>query len=167
MEKIQIAYYKTPIGTAKIEGTLEGIPSIAFSLASFACAEFQVAANFAVKLINQLDIAQFPQPPLLSVNIPPVAASEIAGVLITRQGLRRYIEKFEQRYDPRGKSYYWLVGEIIEDIPQPEDSNLPPHILTDVQAIRDRYITITPLRYNLTDAITAKYLFDHPVNIKH
>ncbi|MDJ0679047.1 MAG: 5'/3'-nucleotidase SurE [Xenococcaceae cyanobacterium MO_167.B52] len=145
--------------SAAMEGTLEGIPSIAFSLASFTCSEFKVAANFALKLINQLDLEQFPQAPLLSVNIPAVGNSEIAGVLVTRQGLRRYIEKFEKRYDPRGKSYYWLVGEIIEDIPQPEDYHLPPHILTDVQAIRDRYITITPLQYNLTDATTARYLY--------
>lgn len=145
--------------SAAMEGALEGIPSIAFSLTSFSHFEFDVAANFAVKLINQLDISQFPKAPLLNVNIPPVKASEIPGVLITRQGLRRYIEKFEKRYDPRGKSYYWLVGEIIEDIPQPEDPNLPPHILTDVQAIRDNYITITPLQYNLTDSVTAKYLY--------
>ena len=145
--------------SAAMEGTLEGIPSIAFSLASFANQEFQVAANFALKFIEQLDIKHFPKPALLSVNIPAVPQSEIAGVMVTRQGLRRYIEKFEKRFDPHGKSYYWLIGEIIEDIPQPEDSNLPPHILTDVDAIRDRYITITPLQYNLTDAVTAKYLY--------
>ncbi len=144
--------------SAAMEGTLEKIPSIAFSLANFTAPEFQVAANFALKLVNKLKIAHFPRTPLLSVNIPAIKESEIAGVVVTRQGLRRYIENFEQRYDPHGKSYYWLIGEIIEDIPQPEDPNLPPHILTDVQAIRDRYITITPLQYNLTDAITAKYL---------
>ena len=145
--------------SAAMEGTLEGIPSIAISLASFTNQEFYVAANFALKLVNQLEISEFPKPALLSVNVPAVAESEIAGVMITRQGLRRYIEKFEKRYDPHGKSYYWLVGEIIEDILQPEDPNLPPHILTDVQAIRDRYITITPLQYNLTDAVTAKFLY--------
>ena len=48
---------------------------------------------------------------------------------------------------------------IIEDIEQPEDINLPPHILTDVQAIRERYITITPLQYNLTDAVIVKHLY--------
>jgi 5'-nucleotidase len=144
--------------SAAMEGTLEGITSIAFSLANFTSQEFQTAANFALKLLTRIDISNFPKPALLSVNIPAVAESEIAGVMITRQGLRRYIEKFEKRYDPHGKSYYWLVGEIIEDIPQPEDLNLPPHILTDVQAIRDRYITITPLQYNLTDAVTAKFL---------
>lgn len=143
--------------SAAMEGVLEGIPSVAFSLASFSGLEFQPAADFAVKLLPQL--IDYPKPPLLSVNVPPVPTSEIAGVIVTRQGLRRYIEKFEQRLDPRGKSYYWLEGEIVEDIEQPEDINLPPHILTDVQAIRDRYITVTPLQYNLTDATIVKHLY--------
>jgi 5'-nucleotidase len=144
--------------SAAMEGALEGIPSVAFSLASFSALEFQPAADFAAKLLSQLT-NNYPKPPLLSVNIPALPASEIAGVLVTRQGLRRYIEKFEQRLDPRGKSYYWLEGEIVEDIEQPEDINLPPHILTDVQAIRDRYITITPLQFNLTDATIVKHLY--------
>ena len=145
--------------SAAMEGVLEGIPSVAFSLASFTNFEFQPAADFALKLLPALAKIDYPQAPLLSVNIPPVETSEIAGVLVTRQGLRRYIEKFEKRLDPRGKSYYWLEGEIIEDIEQPEDINLPPHILTDVQAIRDRFITITPLQYNLTDATIVKHLY--------
>jgi 5'-nucleotidase len=145
--------------SAAMEGVLEGIPSVAFSLASFTVWEFQPAADFALQLLEKLAVTEYPKAPLLSVNIPPVPASEIAGVLLTRQGLRRYIEKFEKRLDPRGKSYYWLEGEIIEDIEQPEDINLPPHILTDVQAIRDRYITITPLQYNLTDATIVKHLY--------
>ena len=145
--------------SAAMEGVLEGIPSVAFSLASFSALEFQPAADFALKLIEKLDKSDYPKPPLLSINVPPVASEEIAGAVVTRQGLRRYIEKFAQRFDPRGKSYYWLEGEIIEDIEQPEDANLPPHILTDVQAIRDRYITITPLQYNLTDAAIVKHLY--------
>ena len=144
--------------SAAMEGALEGIPSVAFSLASFSALEFQPAADFALKLVQQIVNTDYPKPPLLSVNIPPVESSEIAGVLVTRQGLRRYIEKFAKRFDPRGKSYYWLEGEIIEDIEQPQDINLPPHILTDVQAIGDRYITITPLQYNLTDVEIVKHL---------
>ncbi|MEL6930737.1 MAG: 5'/3'-nucleotidase SurE [Cyanobacteria bacterium J06600_6] len=144
--------------SAAMEGVLEGIPSVAFSLASFSNFEFQPAADFALKLLSQLT-DDYPNPPLLSVNIPPVSTAEIVGVSITRQGLRRYIEKFERRLDPRGKSYYWLEGEIVEDIEQPKDVNLPPQILTDVQAIRDRYITITPLQYNLTDAAIVKHLY--------
>jgi len=145
--------------SAAMEGTMDGIPSIAFSLADWNSEEFQVTADFAVTLVDKLRVESLPQAPLLNVNVPAIAESEIAGVVITRQGLRRYIENFEKRVDPHGKSYYWLAGEIIEDIPQPEDPNLPAHILTDVQAIRDRYITITPLQYNLTDAVTTKYLY--------
>lgn len=145
--------------SAAMEGVLEGIPSVALSLASFTAFEFEPAADFTVKLIQKLSGVDYPTPPLLSINIPAVPTSQIAGVLITRQGLRRYIEKFAKRFDPRGKSYYWLEGEIIEDIEQPADPNLPPHILTDVQAIRDRYITITPLQYNLTDVTIVKHLY--------
>lgn len=144
--------------SAAMEGVLEGINSIAFSLVSFTSHEFATAANFALNLIKQIATKEPTQPMLLSINIPDIPESDIAGVLITRQGLRRYIENFQKRLDPRGKSYYWLAGEIVEDIEQPANLNLPPHILTDVQAIRDRYITITPLQYNLTDAVTVKYL---------
>lgn len=146
--------------SAAMEGVLDGIPSVAFSLASFSNFEFQPAADFALKLLHKLAKKDYPKPPLLSINVPPVESGEIAGVLVTRQGLRRYIEKFERRLDPRGKSYYWLEGEIVEDIEQPEDLNLPPHIMTDVQAIRDRFITITPLQYNLTDAVITKHLYE-------
>ena len=146
--------------SAAMEGVLDGIPSVAFSLASFSAFEFQPAADFALKLLDKLAEKDYPKPPLLSINVPAVESDKIAGVLVTRQGLRRYIEKFERRLDPRGKSYYWLEGEIVEDIEQPEDFNLPPHIMTDVQAIRDRFITITPLQYNLTDAVITKHLYE-------
>ena len=146
--------------SAAMEGVLEGIPSIAFSLASFTALEFQPSADFAVELIKKLAQESYPTAPLLSVNVPAIATSEMAGVLVTRQGLRRYIEKFAKRLDPRGKSYYWLEGEIVEDIEQPKNPNLPEHILTDVQAIRDRYITITPLQYNLTDVAIVKHLYE-------
>lgn len=143
--------------SAAMEGLIDGIPSIALSLASFTSSEFGVAAHFAGKLLEQ-GVPPLPEATLLNVNIPPVQSSEIAGVKITRQGLRRYIEKFEKRYDPRGKSYYWLTGEAVEDIEQPEHMLLPPHIPTDVQAIRENYITVTPLQYNLTDVQSLQQL---------
>jgi 5'-nucleotidase len=81
------------------------------------------------------------------VNVPAIAKSEIRGAVITRQGVRRYIEVFEKRVDPRGKVYYWLAGEALEDL---EDPDVPDDVPTDVQANRDNYISITPLHYNLT-----------------
>ena len=137
--------------SAAMEGVIEGIFSIAFSLASHTSQEFQAAATFAQQLINQLSKQPLPEAILLNVNVPPVKPEEIAGVTITRQGIRRYFDTFEKRVDPRGKIYYWLAGEVLEDVEQPAHLHLPDDVPTDVQAIRDKYITVTPLQYNLTD----------------
>ena len=137
--------------SAAMEGVIEGIPSIAFSLASHTSKEFKAAAMFAKTLINQLSKHPLPEVMLLNVNVPPVKPEEIAGVRVTRQGIRRYFDTFEKRVDPRGKTYYWLAGEVLEDVEQPAHLHLPQDVPTDVQAIREKYITVTPLQYNLTD----------------
>ncbi len=144
--------------SAAMEGLIEGITSMAFSLASFGYHNFQPAADFALSLVGKLSAEPLPVPTLLNVNIPPVPGEKIAGVKLTRQGLRRYIENFEKRLDPRGKSYYWLIGEVVEELEQPEYIHLPKEVPTDVQAIRDNFITITPLQYNLTDIGNFDYL---------
>ncbi|MGB5770956.1 MAG: 5'/3'-nucleotidase SurE [Crocosphaera sp.] len=144
--------------SAAMEGIIEGIPSIAMSLGSYSSREFQPGADFACRLIKQLSKHPLPESTLLNVNIPPVSSDGIAGVMLTRQGLRRYIENFEKRLDPRGKSYYWLAGELVTEIEQPDHIHLPPHIPTDVQAIQQNYITLTPLQYNLTDVASFEYL---------
>ena len=146
--------------SAAMEGTIDGITSIAFSLTSFSDHNFEPAGNYAVKLIKQLKENPLPQPTLLSVNVPPVPEEEILGVKITRQGIRRYQENFQKRQDPRGRSYYWLAGELVEEIEQPEHIYLPPDLPTDVQASKENYITITPLQYNLTDVVIVEKLDD-------
>ncbi|MEG3437016.1 5'/3'-nucleotidase SurE [Pannus brasiliensis CCIBt3594] len=148
--------------SAAMEGLIEGIPSIAISLASFTVVDFQPAADFALSLVTKIARHPFPVPTLLNVNVPAVSASAIRGVRITRQGLRRYEETFEKRLDPRGKSYYWLVGEVVEDIEQPDYTHLPSEVPTDVRAIRENFITITPLQYNLTDARGFQHLQENP-----
>ena len=144
--------------SAAMEGTIDGITSIAFSLASFTSEDFEPSANYAVKLIKELIDNPLPEATLLSVNIPAVAESEIKGVKVTRQGIRRYQENFQKRHDPRGRSYYWLAGELVEEVEQPAHIYLPPDLLTDVQASQENYITITPLQYNLTDVVTVERL---------
>lgn len=135
--------------SAAMEGTIDGIPSLALSLASYTATDFTTAAIVAQQLLEKLP--PIPKGTLLSVNIPPVSKEEIAGVMLTRQGLRRYIEQFEKRLDPRGKSYYWLAGEVIEEMPQPEAKDLPRDVLTDVEAISQNYVTLTPLEFDLTN----------------
>ncbi len=134
--------------SAAMEGVIEGVPSVAFSLTSFSSQDFVPAANFARSLVAKLEKQPLPPLMLLNVNVPAVNAEAIAGVTLTRQGLRRYIDVFEKRIDPRGKTYYWLAGELLEEV---EDSaNCAEMMPTDVQANRQNYITITPLHYNLT-----------------
>jgi 5'-nucleotidase len=136
--------------SAAMEGLIEGIPSIALSLTSFSSKDFQPAAQFAKRLVAQLVEKPLPELMLLNVNIPAVKWEEIAGVAITRQGVRRYVDVFDKRVDPRGKIYYWLTGEVLEDIQPPLSLDIPPNIPIDVHVIRENYISITPLQYNLT-----------------
>jgi len=138
--------------SAAMEGIMEGIPSIAFSLASYTSQEFGPAVDFAVTLLGQLEKQPMLKPMLLNVNIPAVTQAEITGVAIARQGIRRYFDIFQKRTDPRGKTYYWLAGELLEDVEETLDPAVPHDIPTDVQAIRHNKITVTPLQYNLTCA---------------
>ncbi|MFK8183467.1 MAG: 5'/3'-nucleotidase SurE [Phormidesmis sp.] len=161
--------------SAAMEGVLEDIPAIAISLASFAYKNFQPAAQFAVQLIAVLEKEPLNLPILLNVNIPPVPADEIKGVVIARQGIRRYYDQFEKRIDPRGKTYYWLAGEIVDEgeaslaVPpavggtietlEKELATLRDRFVADVCAIKEHKITVTPLKYNLT-AHTALSFID-------
>ncbi len=138
--------------SAAMEGMIEGLPSVAFSLASHTSKDFQAAAHFAQLLVAQLAAKPLRELMLLNVNIPPVKWEEIAGVTITRQGVRRYVDVFDKRVDPRGKTYYWLTGEVLEEVEPPEGLNLPENIPIDVHIIRKNHISITPLQYNLTYA---------------
>ncbi len=138
--------------SAAMEGVIEGITSLALSLTSFSCQDFQPAADFACTLLAQLAESPLAEEMLLNVNVPALAQGEIAGVAVTRLGIRRYHDLFQKRIDPRGKTYYWLAGEVLEDVQEPADHGLPSHVLTDVQAIRNNLITVTPLKYNLTHA---------------
>jgi 5'-nucleotidase len=135
--------------SAAMEGTIENIPSIAMSLGNDTSQEFQPAANFACRLVQQLQANPIPASVLLSVNVPAGPEDAIAGVKTTRLGVRRYIDEFEKRIDPRGKTYFWLAGEVLEEVESP-DAQQPNLPLTDMQAIRENYIAVTPLHYDLT-----------------
>lgn len=150
--------------SAAMEGVIERIPSIAISLTSFTSKDFQAAVCFAQSLVAQLENEPLPELMLLNVNVPAVKLEEIAGVVLTRQGVRRYIDVFEKRVDPRGKTYYWLAGELLEEFEPEQGLHLPQDIPTDVEAIRQNYITVTPLQYNLTYASGLGQLRQRPFN---
>lgn len=128
--------------SAATEGTVLGIPSIAVSLATWEDPDFSYAAKFS-RLLTEFVVKQgLPEATLLNVNIPPVPERQIAGVRVTRQGKTKWGDTFDVRRDPNNKEYYWLTGKL-EIIDKGED--------TDEIAVRQKYISITPIHYDLTD----------------
>lgn len=125
-----------------LEAAISGLPAFSISLAAHEEWPYEYAAKFARALAEEiLTRRELPPGTLLNVNVPCLEPSEINGVKITRLGLRRYKKVFDQRIDPRGKTYYWLAGEVVDLDDDPD---------ADTTAIRNNYISITPLYFDLT-----------------
>jgi 5'-nucleotidase len=130
---------------AAIEGAFLGLPSIAFSLhlRGELSPDYGRAANMARDMVSQILAAGLGPRQVATVNLPALKAGEApAGVKIVRQCTRPWAYTYERRSDPRGRAYFWNTSIFALDT-QEED--------TDVAALRDRYITITPLQFDLTD----------------
>jgi 5'-nucleotidase len=125
------------------EGAILGIPSFAISLATFTNPDYSYAAKFAKKLAKQIiKNKDLPKGTLLNVNIPAVNQEEIRGVRIVKQSERAIEERFDKREDPHKRTYYWLTGEIIES--DKKES-------ADIETIRKKYISITPIQCDMTN----------------
>ena len=83
-----------------------------------------------------------PEGTLLNVNVPDIQDEKIKGIRITTQGNAYFKDRFEKREDPRGNIYYWMTGESID----PDSSGN-----TDNRALKDGYISVTPIHYRLTN----------------
>ena len=128
--------------SAATEGTILGIPSIAVSLTTYGPVDFRYAAQFTRKLAMLVRRHGLPPGTLLNVNIPPLKEKYIKGVLVTRQGKAVWNDTFDHRRDPNNREYYWLTGGL-EDIDKDLDF--------DEAAVRNNYISVTPIHYDLTD----------------
>ncbi len=128
--------------SAAMEGAIYDIPSIAISMNNYKPENFTAAVHVIKKLIPIIGEIKFPPRTLLNINIPYLPLSDIAGVEITHLGVRPYNDYFEKRVDPRGKTYYWLAGNPIEE------DELPG---TDVYAVRNNQISITPVTIHMTN----------------
>jgi 5'-nucleotidase len=128
--------------SAATEGTILGIPSIAVSLTTHDQADFSYAAKFAARLAGRVVAEGLPQGTLLNVNVPAVPEEKISGVRVTRQGNSSWEDTFDVRRDPAGREYFWLTGSMAIRDTDPE---------TDQIAVRDNFISVTPIHYELTD----------------
>jgi 5'-nucleotidase len=129
--------------SAAMEGAILGVPSVALSVATAAPGgsyDYRAAAAFA-RLVVPLAAKNLPADVMLNVNVPNSPAEAIAGVVLARQGRRRYQTTFDKRQDPRGGTYYWLGAE------RPLDERAEG---TDVTAVRDGFVAVTPVAVDLT-----------------
>jgi len=124
--------------SATFEGTLLGVPSVAFSQQIGRHFSFERGAGYAAELVEHLLGAELPEDLLLNVNIP---AGPIRGVRFTRLGRRRYNQSIIEKQDPRGRNYYWIAG-------QPEWEQEEG---TDFDAMSKGCVSVTPLHLDLTD----------------
>lgn len=128
--------------SAATEAAILGCPSMAVSLGTFGKADFSYAARFARRLVLHIHREGLPKGVLLNVNVPHLPPAKIRGVRITRQGSTIFKDHYEKRTDPRGRTYYWLAGELDETV---EEEGF------DGEALHKGEISITPLHFDMTN----------------
>ncbi len=131
--------------TAAMEAVIAGVPGVAVSLevpeGHVGPIDFQPAANAACIAVQNVIAHGLPADTLLNVNVPFLKAEDIHGFRITRQGLRVYHSRLDERTDPRGRPYYWIGGDAPTGVSESG---------TDVGALDAGFISVTPLQLDLT-----------------
>jgi len=149
--------------SAAMEGALAGIPSIALSqvYAKEGMANdvpFDAAEAWGEKVIRMLIDAPFAERTLINVNFPPLEADAVKGIRVVRQGFHDYARgSIVESTDPRGFQYYWFGLHGIEHSPGHD---------TDLEAIADGYVSVTPLQLDLTHHASLAQLKDRMANLK-
>ncbi|GAB4466960.1 MAG: 5'/3'-nucleotidase SurE [Anaerolineales bacterium] len=131
--------------TAAMEAVIAGVRGIAVSLNSpeghKGALDYSTAAIVSRRVAEKVIANGLPEGVVLNVNVPYLKESELAGYMVTRQGMRVYRDALDARVDPRGKPYFWIGGEAPTGVF--EDG-------TDFGALEDGYVSITPLQLDLT-----------------
>lgn len=126
--------------SAAVEGAIESIPSVGFSLDDFTLeADFSSAKKYIKQIAEQVLNHGLPQATLLNVNFPNT--NEIKGIKICRQADAKWAEEFDERLDPHKRKYYWLTG-VFQVNDQGED--------TDVWALEHQYVSVVPVQFDMT-----------------
>lgn len=131
--------------TAAMEAVIAGLPGIAVSLDlpenHVGELNYYPAARVARRVVEHVLANGLPAETLLNVNVPYLEDDELRGFLLTRQGLRVYHSRLDERIDPRGRPYYWIGGDAPTGVAERG---------TDVGALAEGYVSITPLQLDLT-----------------
>lgn len=140
-------YYSATVACAR-EAAFLGLPAISVHLTTRHSPDFGPAADFVVNLVQILRKNPLKPGLYLNVNVPGLPKEKIKGVLIVRQDIRPTLESFEKRMNPRGQVYFW---NTYKDLDQGTDK-------TDIWAVRNGYIAVTPLQFDQTGYVDLKEL---------
>lgn len=129
---------------AALEASMHNIPAIAVSLnCKDPKADYSTAAGYAVQFSEVYFALNLPKATMLNINVPAVPKEKIKGVKLAKLGDFAYDNVFEPRQDLKGRTYYWLGGNMI-----PNGSS---NIDYDYDAVCQNWVTLTPLQHDLTD----------------
>ncbi|MGC9120968.1 MAG: 5'/3'-nucleotidase SurE [Sulfurihydrogenibium sp.] len=142
-------FYSGTVGAAR-EGTLFDIPSIAFSVGSSKNPNYPEIAEVGLKIVKAVMLKGLPKGVFLNVNIPTIPKNQIKGFLLTKQGRSAYKEEIVKYLSPSKEEYYWIGGEeaLLEEC-QPG---------TDYTAVKEGFVSITPIKLDLTDYLAIETL---------
>ena len=109
--------------------------------------DYARAAGYASQVIEQIMARKPEQGTLFNINIPSLEKGPVKGIRVVPQNVSTYLEEFHRRTDPRGRTYFWTSSNL--ECPE-------PHPDSDVTALNESYITVTPLQFNLTDNMVLR-----------
>lgn len=128
--------------SAAIEGAIEGTPAIGFSLCDYSHkADFSHTEEYVKKITLQVLEKGLPKGVALNVNFPPKRNETIKGIRVCRQANAKWVEDFDQRFDPNGRRYFWMAGNFV-NFDKGEDN--------DEWAIANNYVSVVPCQFDLT-----------------
>lgn len=128
--------------SAAVEGAMEAIPSVGFSLLDHgADADFTTSKHVVAKVMTQIVSQKFPLGTCLNVNIPNCSVDELQGIKICRQGKAHWEDRFDKRLDQFGRPYYWLTGEFKKVDKGSE---------ADTLALDNNWASVVPIQYDMT-----------------
>jgi 5'-nucleotidase len=129
--------------SAAMEASIEGIPSIGFSMMDYSYdADLSAAKQIVATIVQDIMKKKIDKHLLLNVNIPGGSIDKIKGIKICKQAYAKYEEEFAERLDPHKKKYYWLTGEF---------KNFDKSKDTDVWALQHNYVSVVPVQFDLTN----------------
>lgn len=140
--------------SAAIEGTILGVPSFSISLVGERPFKYETASYFAIRIAKFVLEKGLPPDTLLNINVPNKSLQEINGIKVTKQGKRSYENSIHEIYSPWGEKQYWIGGGIVS---WQKMEN------TDIQAIMEGYVSVTPLHIDLTNHQALDYLIENAI----